>query len=467
MENSNYSNKLKIIAKDLGEYIKVIDDKKSLLKFVLSKAKEKRLTILLINDCYYIKNENPKSVLHLNISDKINSSSFINVKEEEDFSFETNLNTTEISGILNICMLLEEGLGSFDILLTNTYISDYNRDFSILRSVIRSKNIINLNLNESDCIAEGFASHTISTAEIPINRVEINEDIFLQENSIYRISLENIVGNNYSDDLNNNIKNAIKMLITFIRKIKSKVDIDIVNIEGGGKNDRMPSYCFVDLVCKNEFVNDLLNVFDLFVSEYLSTNFKFEPNLKFDIKKIDYLKFYPMTQESYEHISSFVELSLNGTYSVDSNTKTTIASSILTRVRTSSYKFNSVMIFRSLSEDSLLQMLDKTKLASNINGGEFKNRLSIPSWQNENDSLAIVFKKSYDQLFKTNLKIIKTQYSLDCNVIFYKFDVNMISIGVKYKQVDVKTSASDFKDILKTFYLLKDVLFKLDKNMEK
>ncbi|EGC84455.1 hypothetical protein [Anaerococcus hydrogenalis] len=41
MENSNYPNKLKSIAKDLSEYIKVIDDKKSLIKFVLSKAKEK------------------------------------------------------------------------------------------------------------------------------------------------------------------------------------------------------------------------------------------------------------------------------------------------------------------------------------------------------------------------------------------------------------------------------------------
>ena len=58
MEKSNYSNKLRAIAKDLSEYIKVIDDKKSLIKFVLSKAKERKLVILLINDCYYIKNEN-------------------------------------------------------------------------------------------------------------------------------------------------------------------------------------------------------------------------------------------------------------------------------------------------------------------------------------------------------------------------------------------------------------------------
>ena len=145
MEKSNYSNKLRAIAKDLSEYIKVIDDKKSLIKFVLSKAKERKLVILLINDCYYIKNENSKAVLHLNISDKISQSSFIKIKEDEDFSFETNLNPTEISGILSITMLLEEGINNFDILLTNNYINDYNKDFSILRSVIRSKNIINLN----------------------------------------------------------------------------------------------------------------------------------------------------------------------------------------------------------------------------------------------------------------------------------------------------------------------------------
>lgn len=461
MEKSNYSYKLKAIARDLGEYIKVIDDKKSLIKFVLSKAKEKRLTILLINDCYYIKNENPKAVLHLNISDKINSTSFINVSEEEEFLFETNLNSTEISGILNICLLLDEETKNFDILLTNNYISDYDKDFSILRSVIRSKNIINLNLNESDCIAESFASHTICTTEIPINRIEIDEESFISENCIYRISLDNNIGNNYSNDLNDNFKNAIKMLTTFIRKIKSKVDLDIVNIQGGGKNDNMPSYCYVDLVCKKEFENDLLDVFKLFVSEYLSTNLRIEPNFKFDLEKQDFLKFFPLSQESYEHISSFVELSLNGTYSVDSNTKITIASSILTRVRTSRSKFNAVIVFRSLSEDSLGQMLDKTKLASDINGGEFVNRLSIPSWQNKNDELAQIFKKSYDKLYKTNLKIIKTQYSLDCNLIFYKFNVNMISIGVKYKQVDIKTSACDFKDIFKTFSLIKDVLFKL------
>ncbi|EEB36485.1 hypothetical protein ANHYDRO_00785 [Anaerococcus hydrogenalis DSM 7454] len=42
----------------------------------------------------------------------------------------------------------------------------------------------------------------------------------------------------------------------------------------------------------------------------------------------------------------------------------------------------------------------------------------------------------------------------------------MVSIGVKYKQVDIKKSACDFKDILKTFSLIKEVLFRLNKSLE-
>ena len=466
MDNSNYHHKLKSITRDLSEYIKVIDDNKSLIKFVLSKAKEKKLKISLINDCYYIKNENPKAVLHLNISDKINSSSYIKLIGEQKSEIETNINIIEISGLISIILLLEDGLDSFDILLTNNHFNEYNRDFNKLRSVIRSNNIINLNLNESNCIAESFASYTLSTIEIPIERMEINEKNFLEQNCFYRISLNDVLGNNITSEINNFFNNSTKMLMTFLRKIKSKVDLDVIEIRGGTIFDNNPYISYVDLVCKKEFENDLLDVFKLMVSEYLSTNLRIEPNLKFEIEKIEETKFYPMTQESFNHISSFVELAMNGTFSVDSNTKTTISSSNLAKSTTSSNKLNIVMIFRSLSEDSLQQMIEKTKLACNVNKGKFTNRLMIPSWQNKNNYLAKIFKNAYDYLFKSNIKIIKTQYSLDCNLIFYKFDVNMISIGVKYKQVDIKKSTSDFKDILKTFSLIKEVLFRLDRSLE-
>lgn len=466
MDNSNYHHKLKSITRDLSEYIKVIDDNKSLIKFVLSKAKEKKLKISLINDCYYIKNENPKAVLHLNISDKINSSSYIKLIGEQKSEIETNINIIEISGLISIILLLEDGLDSFDILLTNNHFNEYNRDFNKLRSVIRSNNIINLNLNESNCIAESFASYTLSTIEIPIERMEINEKNFLEQNCFYRISLNDVLGNNITSEINNFFNNSTKMLMTFLRKIKSKVDLDVIEIRGGTRFDNNPYISYVDLVCKKEFENDLLDVFKLMVSEYLSTNLRIEPNLKFEIEKIEETNFYPMTQESFNHISSFVELAMNGTFSVDSNTKTTISSSNLAKSTTSSNKLNIVMIFRSLSEDSLQQMIEKTKLACNVNKGKFTNRLMIPSWQNKNNYLAKVFKNAYDYLFKSNIKIIKTQYYLDCNLIFYKFDVNMISIGVKYKQVDIKKSTSDFKDILKTFSLIKEVLFRLDRSLE-
>lgn len=466
MDKSDYKYKFRTIAKDLGEYIKVIDDEKSLIKFILSKAREKSLKILLISDCYYIKNDKAKAVLHLNISDKINKNSYIDLVEEDDLSINTNLNVSEISSLILLTMLLESDINKFDILLTNNHVNEFDRDYTTLRSYIRSSNIINLNLNESDCIAESFASYTLSTLDLPIERKNIDKNEFLENNFLYRISLKNLLGKSSTLDLDNILKNAIKMLNTFLRKLKSKVDIDLINFGGKGPYGSIATDAYVDISVNKKFENDLLNIFDLYSSEYLTANLRIEPNLRFDIKKIEETSYLPITDDSYNHVSSFIELAINGIYSVDSNTKQAISSCLLSKAKTFENKLYIIMIFRSLSEDNLKDMLNRIKLAAKINGAYLTERLSIPSWQNENNELTNVFSNAFEKLFNANLKIIKTQYSLDGNLIFYKFNVNMVSLGVKYKQVDIEKSTFEYKDLLKTYSLIKEVLLELDKSLE-
>lgn len=466
MNKSDYTYKFKTVAKDLSEYIKIINDDKSLIKFILSKAKENNLNILLINDCYYIRNEKANAVLHLNISDKINKFSYIEIVENENISLETNLNSSEISSLITLIMLMDSKFDNFDILLTNNHLYDYNNDYSTLRSYIRSNNIINLNLNESDCVAESFASYVLSTVDLPLERKNIDEDKLLEESYIYRISLKNLLSKNSISDLNSILRNAIKMLNTFLRKLKSKVDLEVIDFQGSGSYDTIATNAYVDVLVNKKFENDLINVFDLYVSEYLTVNLRIEPNLKFDIEKIDKLRFLPMTDDSYNRISSFIELALDGIYSVDSNTKSAISSCVLSKAKTFLDKLNIILVFRSLSEDNLKDMIEKTNLAASINGTKLIKRLSIPSWQNDNNKLIKVFTNSFEKLFNSNLKIIKTQYSLDCNLIFYKFNVNMVSLGVKYKQVDIDKSTFEYKDLLKTYSLIKEVLVELDEILE-
>ncbi|MDY3007230.1 hypothetical protein [Anaerococcus porci] len=466
MDNSDYKYKFRTIAKDLGDYIKVIDDEKSLIKFILSKAREKGLKILLINDCYYIKNDKAMAVLHLNVSDKINRLSYIDVVENDDLVVNTNLDVAELSSLILLIMLLESDMNNFDILLTNNYVNDYDRDYTTLRSYIRSSNIINLNLNEADCIAESFASYTLSTLDLPIVRRNIDKKEFLDNNLVYRISLKNLLGKSSTLNLENILKNAIKMLNTFLRKIKSKVDIDLISFDGKGLYDSIATDAYVDIAIDKKYENDLLDIFKLYSSEYLRANLRIEPNLKFEIEKIEEISYPPMTEDSYNHISSFIELAINGIYSVDSNTKLAISSCLLSRAKTFDDKLYIIIIFRSLSEDTLKDMMEKIKLAAKINGAEIVERLSIPSWQNENNKLTNVFSNAFEKLFNTSLKIIKTQYSLDGILIFHKFNVNMVSLGVKYKQVDIEKSTFEYKDLLKTYSLIEEVLLELRKSLE-
>src|SRR5690625_6778401 len=104
METSDYSYKFKTIAEDLNNYIKVINDEKSLTKFLLYKAKEKKLQVLLINNCYYIKNNKAKAILHLNIGESIDDSSYIKVEDERS---EEHTSELQSRGHL-VCRLLLE-----------------------------------------------------------------------------------------------------------------------------------------------------------------------------------------------------------------------------------------------------------------------------------------------------------------------------------------------------------------------
>lgn len=461
MDNLDYKYMFRLIAKDLSEYIKAVDDEKSLIKFILAKSREKGLEILLINDCYYIKNNSSKAVLHLNISDKINSDSFVEIEENSDMGIKTNLNVSEISSLILLSMLLDSNIDNFDILLTNSYENEYNKDYTTLRSYIRSNNIINLNLNESDCIAESFASYTLSNVEIPIERKNIEEDEFLEKSLVYRVSLNNLIGKRSIIDLDNIIKNAIKMLNTFLRKLKSKVDLDVLSFECKAAYGSNATDAYVDISVDKKFENDLLDTFKLYLNEYLSANLRVEPNLKFEIKKLDKFSYLPMTDVSYNHMSSFIELAINGIYSVDSNTNLAISSCILSKINTLNDKLNISMVFRSLSEDSLNDMTKKIELATNINGGKLINILSIPSWQNKSKELTRIFSNAFEKLFNKELKIIKTQYSLDSNLIFYKFNVNIVSLGVKYREIDVEKSLFKYDDLYKTYSLINEVLIEL------
>ncbi|MDD7306182.1 MAG: hypothetical protein PUG67_06305 [Peptoniphilaceae bacterium] len=412
------------------------------------------------NFIYLQKGANPKLVLHLNISNVLSRFSYGFLDKDNEKYLITDKNPDIINPILIFESLAKFSDLSFDILITMNNIYDKRMDFSILKNILRSDNIINFNLKQANCLAENFASFTIVDIDIPIERIDFNKDDF----SFFSIGIKDLVGGNSGLDLDKVRLNAIKSLLGVVRKLKSKVDIEILSFDGGNRFDDIPNNAKFEICVHKEYIKDLIEVFDFEKNDFLQKTLKLEPNVNLYLEESDSNNYLPMTKDTFTHLASFIELSINGAYAVDTSNGQLISSSIISNAKTYNDYLNLVLVFRSLSNNGLKEMIEKTKLACKVSNANLKTKYYIPAWKNIDHTLTDIFKNAYKQLKDQELNIINTQYSIEGNLIFNALPVKMISLGVKYYKGDNNKFYSKLDDLSELVGLIGLVLSKIEEN---
>lgn len=453
MDYENLSNNLKfnidktIVYEDVETAADVVN------KFILEKARDHNYEVIDLIDSYYIKKGiHPKALIHLNADAK-----FLYRNLEFDQSDGSKIiagkNIYLFNAIFVIAALLDLSSNDFDVLITNNNIQNDIKNYSNLKDVIRSDKVINLNLRQSRCIADEFSALNLLNVKLPVDRKEIESPV-----KTFRLSFANLIGGHTGEDLDKVRLNSIKAILGFIRKIKSKVDLDIVRFQGGDRYDYIPNYASIEFTVKNEYENELLNTFEIYKNEYIEKNLKYEPDMDIVLSESENSELSPISEKSFSHLTSFVELLPTGAYSVNSNNNQLISSINLSTVRTFEDYINFIIVLRSLSEESMNEMLDKTKTAASISDSKIFNGIRLPRWKNSDNSLTEIFTKTYEDLTDEHLQVVKTQYSLDSSMIFLGLDVKIVSLGVEYKQRDDNMFFTDLADIIAVINVIDNVL---------
>ena len=182
-------------------------------------------------------------------------------------------------------------------------------------------------------------------------------------------------------------------------------------------------------------------------------------------EEINIKELLPITSESFNHLASFVELCPTGSFAVNSIDNQIISSSNLATTRSLKTSINMILVFRSLTEEGMRQMLEKSTLAANIAKSSLEEKLFIHSFINSDKTLTNIFKDAYYDLYNENLEVIKSQYSLDSSIVFKNLNVKMVSLGVKYKEDD-QYFYTQISDIERVINLIESVFVKLEESKE-
>ena len=432
----------------------------TIVETTLKTAKENDCRVINFDKSYYIQKGNkPKALLHLNIDNPMDISLNISSLDDEKSIF-SHANINLISSAIVINYLLMFSNSSFDVLISYNNIQSNIEDYREISSVLRTKNIINLNLRQADSLADEFSSLLLALITVPVDRFKPEFQY-----KTYRLSLTNLMGGHAGDNINKVRKNSIKMIISFFRKLKSKVDLEMISLYGGDRYDNIPSSAELEFIINPDYESDLMNAFEIFKNEAIEKNLRYEPDMQLKCEEINIKELLPITSESFNHLASFVELCPTGSFAVNSIDNQIISSSNLATTRSLKTSINMILVFRSLTEEGMRQMLEKSTLAANIAKSSLEEKLFIHSFINSDKTLTNVFKDAYYDLYNENLDVIKSQYSLDSSIVFKNLNVKMVSIGVKYKEDD-QYFYTQISDIERVINLIESVFVKLEESKE-
>lgn len=432
----------------------------TIVETTLKTAKENDCRVINFDKSYYIQKGNkPKALLHLNIDNPMDISLNISSLDDEK-SIYSHANINLISSAIVINYLLMFSNSSFDVLISYNNIQSNIEDYREISSVLRTKNIINLNLRQADSLADEFSSLLLALINVPVDRFKPEFQY-----KTYRLSLTNLMGGHAGDNINKVRKNSIKMIISFFRKLKSKVDLEMLSLYGGDRYDNIPSSADLEFIINPDYESDLMNAFEIFKNEAIEKNLRYEPDMQLKCEEINIKELLPITSESFNHLASFVELCPTGSFAVNSIDNQIISSSNLATTRSLKTSINMILVFRSLTEEGMRQMLEKSTLAANIAKSSLEEKLFIHSFINSDKTLTNIFKDAYYNLYNENLEVIKSQYSLDSSIVFKNLNVKMVSIGVKYKEDD-QYFYTQISDIERVINLIESVFVKLEESKE-
>lgn len=460
MASDNGNSNLKQFIEKLRASYKDGISMPTIVETTLKTAKENDCKVINFDKSYYIQKGNkPKALLHLNIDNPMDISLNISSLDDEK-SIYSHANINLISSAIVINYLLMFSNSSFDVLISYNNIQSNIEDYREISSVLRTKNIINLNLRQADSLADEFSSLLLALINVPVDRFKPEFQY-----KTFRLSLTNLMGGHAGDNINKVRKNSIKMIISFFRKLKSKVDLEMLSLYGGDRYDNIPSSADLEFIINPDYESDLMNAFEIFKNEAIEKNLRYEPDMQLKCEEINIKELLPITSESFNHLASFVELCPTGSFAVNSIDNQIISSSNLATTRSLKTSINMILVFRSLTEEGMRQMLEKSTLAANISKSSLEEKLFIHSFINSDKTLTNVFKDAYYDLYNENLDVIKSQYSLDSSIVFKNLNVKMVSIGVKYKEDD-QYFYTQISDIERVINLIESVFVKLEENKE-
>lgn len=447
------SNYLVNFAKELG--LEVIQDEalNVIIKKPASKGYENAPTVIIQGHLDMVCEKN-KDTIHDFLKDPIE----LIVKEDSIYANGTTLGADDGIAVAYAMALLEDDKiehPSLEILLTTDEETGMTGAMAVSKENLNGKILINIDTEEDGYLLVSCAGGIRTKSSIKIERENINEE------KLYTISIRGLKGGHSGTEINKERGNSNKLMGRFLMDCHEKIELSLVSIEGGSKNNAIPREADA-IIAVNEQDNDKL--FSLV--EKWNEIFKKElegkdEGIKLSISENNEDIKDKFTKESTEKTIKLLYLYPNGVNTMSGNIENlTESSTNLGIVKTT----KEYVEFDSAVRSSIMTLRDdivrKIKEITKLIGGEFESNAGYPAWEYKKESkIRDICQKVYKDMTGKEPIVYAIHAGVECGLFEERLgDLDMISFGPDIKDAHTPNENLSISSTENVWYYLLEVL---------
>ena len=294
--------------------------------------------------------------------------------------------------------------------------------------MLQSKRLINLDSEDDGQIFIGCAGGIDTLAKMHYEQSQITNH---KSQIAIRLSVSGLLGGHSVDDINKGRSNANQFIVWFLARIWPQTEVQLASINGGNLRNAIAREAQAVIAVPMEYKEQIRIEWNHFVAQMEGVFGEVEKDMRLELETCEMPETFIPSDKAYRLIMALCECP-HGMIAMSKEmpglveTSTNLAS---IKMRDGYIEVNTSQ--RSSKEPAKHHLKWAVEQALSLACDEVTHGDGYPGWApNPNSPLLEVVKKAYENLFKTEPKVLAIHAGLECGLFLEKYPyLDMISIG--------------------------------------
>lgn len=346
---------------------------------------------------------------------------------------------------------------SIELLVTTSEEVEMDGAFGLSENVLKGTRLLNIDSEEEGVLVMGSAGGELVEVEIPLEEEEVSRLIN------FNIEVGGLMGGHSGMEIHKPRGNSNKIIGHILKELKDFIDIKLISITGGTKDNAIPRQSIVNIGIKPEE----LSKFELKFAEIKSKTIKEyedkEPNISISVKKEGEAS-KVLSNSVLDSLIILLENIPTGVFTMIPNNENVVeSSSNLAIINTLEYNIQIQISTRSSSQKVLLELRESILNQVKKTNAEYNVGNDYPEWEYKPESeLRDIALDVYKEMFNKDMESTVIHAGLECGVFANKYpNLDIISIGPNMQDVHTPQEKVSISSTKRVYEYLVELLKKL------